>query len=193
MSRFSITRLLQPGRGGGGHNLNPFDLAPTGRSHGIYLAGAEHERRQALTVAAPLFEVLSRVQSHVRNKLGKWQKSDEVVLVDKPGVTVLYDHKFSESFPLVPRTFRARWNVASERQKTRRHSIVRSIPYEVELRLAIEQQSRAAVLVDACITEKIDPRGNLADYPIGHHFWAPSAIHTLPWFDELLAAVQSGA
>jgi hypothetical protein len=191
MSRLSIFQLLQSGiRRGGEARLGLFDLAPLGRNAGVYMAGDSHERRQELIVRAGLFQVLMRIQSFARDKLDKWKKDDESVSLSGPTIRVVYKYEYAESFALQPKTFRARWNKCAERQKTRKNSIVRRVPYEIELRVEIEQQSQGAVRLAVCMSEAIDRKGQLADYPIGHHFWAPSVIHTEPWFDDFLAAVQ---
>ncbi len=195
MSRISISQLgslWSRGRGGP-RNLPPFDLAPAGRQHGVYLAGNEHERVQVLTLRLPLLEVLTRIQGFLRRKLHKWEKRDENVSAAGPNISTLYAYAYAPSFPLKPKTFRAHWNVVMERQKTGRGTIVRNIPYEIELRLEIEQHFPDTVVLQARLSEKIDPQGKLSDYPIGHHFWAPSVIHTESWFDDFLALFQDHA
>jgi hypothetical protein len=195
MSR-SITRMLENAARHGRDavsNLPQFDLSPLANDRGIYLAGSAHERRETLAVPGSLFEVLMRIQRYARSNLRKWQKHDESVSLSGPRISVSYDHQYNQSFPLWPKTLRARWNIADELKKSRKRVLVKNIPYEVELRLVIVQHGSSGVTVEAVLSEKIDPRRSLIDYPIGRHFWAPSVIHSEPWFEELMSELRSHA
>jgi hypothetical protein len=196
MSAQSITRLLQDAARHSreaASNLPQFDLSPLGADGGIYLAGSAHERRETLAVPGSLFAVLTRSQRYARSNLRKWQKHDESVSLAGPRISVSYDHQYNQSFPLWPKTLRARWNIAGELKKSRKRVLVKNIPYEVELRLVIVQHGSSEVKVETVLSEKIDPRRSLIEYPIGRHFWAPSVIHSEPWFEELMSELRSHA
>ena len=196
MSRLDLTRILQDAARNSRtamDNLAPFDLSASERDTGPYFAGNAHERRQITTISGTLTEVLGRIQIYVRSTLGKWQKRDETISLREPRISVVYDYQYNQTFPLRPHTLRGWWNAQVETRKNRKGAVVKNVPYEVELRLVIEQTASALVQVEAVLSEKIDPRDSLIDFPIGHHFWAPSIIHSEPWFDDLLASVRGHA
>jgi len=191
--RMSVGRLMRQAAGRRPRQLPSFTLPRAGRVRGVYLAGHEHERVEKLVVDRPLVKVLAEIQRYVRGTLWRWQKVDEVLVCSGPRIVVRYEHRYEEGHELEPKTWRAHWNAEREKERTRRGAIVKRVPYEVELRLDIEQRFAGPVLVEVRLAEKIDPRGHLSEFPIGHHFWAPSAIHTEPWFDELVALLRRHA
>ncbi len=192
MSR-SLTRVLGQAARRHRPRMPSVTLTRPSTTPRVYLAGNVHERVAKVTLDRPLAEVLMQIQRHVRARLRRWKKADEQLSCRGPRIVVCYEHDFAESHILQPKSFWAQWNTRQELERTRRTALVKSVPYEVELWLTIEQHFPTPVTVGVRLAERIDPRGRLAEHPIGHHFWAPSAIHGEPWFDDLLAALRSYA
>lgn len=189
MARPSITRMLQP-RKAGPPRLPSFDISAGAAAHTVYLPGSIHERSEHLLLNASLSGVLSDVQAFARGELAQWRKRDETVDLSGPRVSVVYAYDRAQFFQLKPRTFRARWNAQAEALRTGKSVLMKDVPYEFELRLDIAQQAAHGIAVAAVLTETIDRRNTLAEYPVGHHFWAPSVINMEPWFDACLAALR---